>query len=95
MKFEDWESFYSRIINDFRQEGFDRSEDREAEGKLMSLLDCRSSKDRLRDLFGGEKVVVVGNNPGLEKEFNQDFEGIVAAADAASLRLANLVIILS
>ena len=90
MKFEEWESFYSRIINDFRQEGFDRSEDREAEGKLMSLLNCRSSKDRLRDLFGGEKVMVIGNGPGLEKDFKQDFEGIIAAADAASHRLANL-----
>ena len=83
MKFEDWESFYSRIVNDFRQEGSDRSEDREAEGRLMSLLNCRSSKDRLRDLFEGEKVVVVGNGPGLQREIDPDFEGIVTAADVA------------
>jgi Uncharacterized Rossmann fold enzyme len=90
VEFEDWKPFYDRIINDFRQEGFDQTEDREAERKLMSLLNCRSSEDRLRDLFGGKKVMVVGNGPNLEKDLNQDFEGVIAAADAASHRLANL-----
>jgi uncharacterized Rossmann fold enzyme len=90
VKFEDWESFYSKIINDFRQEGFDRSKDRESEKRLMSLLNCRSSKDRLRDLFGGEKVVVVRSGTGLERDFNQDFERVIATADAAPHRLANL-----
>ncbi|MBQ4596879.1 MAG: DUF115 domain-containing protein [Methanocorpusculum sp.] len=82
MKFEEWESYYQRILDYF---GFGREEDEEAARILSSLL-SRDDFALLSGMLCNAEVIVAGNAPSLPADIkNTDFSGkIVIAADAAA-----------
>jgi uncharacterized Rossmann fold enzyme len=79
MKFEDWEPYYTKILDYFC---FERTDDEEAARILADLAD-RDDIDLLRSLCHGKTVTVCGNAPGLSGELDW-IEGVVFAADAAA-----------
>ena len=85
MKPEEWEPYYTRILDYF---GFSREDDERAAQILSSLLPCDNIED-LRNLITGAKVIVAGNAPCLKKDIQEtDFSGCcIIAADAAARTL--------
>ncbi|TAJ43456.1 6-hydroxymethylpterin diphosphokinase MptE-like protein [Methanofollis fontis] len=79
MRFEDWEPFYTEILDYF---SFDRAGDEEAARILDTLLD-RDDCAALAALCAGRTVTVCGNAPTLPAEIGR-IEGTVFAADAAA-----------
>lgn len=88
MRFEEWEPHYQEILDYF---GFDRSADEEA-AKVLSEILQSDDIGLLKDRIFGKVVTVAGNAPSLSSELNR-IEGVVIAADAASLVLYNKGII--
>ena len=84
MRFEEWEPHYREILDYF---GFDRASDEEAAELLAEILP-RDDIRTLKDLISGKVVTVAGNAPTLKSELDR-IEGVVIAADAASLTLFN------
>ena len=82
MRFEEWEPHYREILEYF---GFDRSADEEA-AKVLSEILTSDDIGLLKDRICGKVVTVAGNAPTLSSELNR-IEGVVIAADAASLLL--------
>ncbi len=79
MNYEEWEPYYTRILESF---GFDRTKDEEAARLLAELLP-RDDLPLLASLCRGNVVTVCGNAPCLKDELGR-IEGAVFAADAAS-----------
>lgn len=84
MDFEEWEPYYTRILESF---GFEREKDEEAALLLASFL-TRDDLPLLESLCRGKVVTVCGNAPCLKDEL-RCIEGVVCAADAASYVLRN------
>ncbi len=82
MKFEDWEPFYTRILDFF---GFSREEDERA-ARLLAGISPRDDLPLLRSVCENRHVTVCGNAPCLEDELDR-IEGVVFAADGAAARL--------
>lgn len=83
MKFEDWESFYESILDEF---GYEREDDRCSAQILDRHLEA-SAVDKL-DVMRDEFVAVVGDAPSLEPSQVPE-DAFVVSADAASERLAD------
>jgi len=83
VKFEDWEPYYTKILEYF---GFLRSED-EAAAELLADLATRDDLELLTYLCRGRPVTVCGNAPGLSRELDR-ITGVVFAADGAAAVLA-------
>lgn len=81
MKAEEWEPYYSEILDFF---GFSREDDERAAQILAELLP-RDDIAILRDAVQGRDCIVCGNAPSLAAEIRTtDFSGrIIIAADAA------------
>jgi len=79
MDFEEWEPYYTQILESF---GFEREKDEEAALLLAALL-TRDDLPLLESLCRGNVVTVCGNAPCLEDELGC-IGGVVFAADAAS-----------
>jgi 2-amino-4-hydroxy-6-hydroxymethyldihydropteridine diphosphokinase len=84
MKFEKWEPYYEEILAYF---AFNRKSDEESAILLQQLL-VHDDIDLLRGCCLGKRVTVCGNAPDLVREIDQ-IEGIIFAADAAALVLAD------
>lgn len=84
MRFEDWEPYYTEILDYF---GFDRAVDEDARAVLAELLP-RDDIDTLQTLISGKTTTICGNAPCLASELDR-IEGVVIAADAAALVLHN------
>ncbi|HJJ31850.1 MAG TPA: DUF115 domain-containing protein [Methanocorpusculum sp.] len=85
MKPEEWEPYYTRILDYF---GFSREDDEKAAQILSSLLP-RDNIEDLKKLLDGANVIVAGNAPCLKKDIKEtDFSGCcIIAADAAARTL--------
>ncbi len=79
MDFDEWEPYYTSILESF---GFEREKDEEAALLLAALLP-RDDLPLLESLCRGEVVTVCGNAPCLKHELGC-IEGRIFAADAAS-----------
>lgn len=81
MKAEEWEPYYSEILDFF---GFSREDDERAAQILAELLP-RDDIAILRDAVQGRDCIVCGNAPSLAAEIRTtDFSGrVIIAADAA------------
>lgn len=81
MKSEEWEPYYSEILDFF---GFSREDDERAAQILAELLP-RDDIAILRDAVQGRDCIVCGNAPSLAAEIRTtDFSGrVIIAADAA------------
>ncbi|NYT16709.1 MAG: DUF115 domain-containing protein [Methanomicrobiales archaeon] len=79
MDFEEWEPYYTQILESF---GFEREKDEEAALLLAALL-THDDLPLLESLCRGTVVTVCGNAPCLKDEL-RCIEGMVFAADAAS-----------
>ena len=86
MKPEEWERYYTRILDYF---GFSREDD-EKSAKILSSLLPRNSINELRKRLNGANVIVAGNAPCLKKDMREtDFSGCcIIAADAAARTLS-------
>lgn len=82
MKAEEWEPYYSEILDFF---GFSREDDERAAQILAELLP-RDDIAKLRDAVWGRDCIVCGNAPSLAAEIRStDFSGkVIIAADAAA-----------
>lgn len=82
MKAEEWEPYYSEILDFF---GFSREDDERAAQVLAELLP-RDDIAMLRDAVWGRDCIVCGNAPSLAAEIRStDFSGkVIIAADAAA-----------
>ena len=82
MKAEEWEPYYSEILDFF---GFSREDDERAAQILAELLP-RDDIAILRDAVQGRDCIVCGNAPSLAAEIRTtDFSGrVIIAADAAA-----------
>ncbi|HJK77516.1 MAG TPA: DUF115 domain-containing protein [Methanocorpusculum sp.] len=82
MKAEEWEPYYSEILDFF---GFSREDDERAAQILAELLP-RDNIAMLRDAVWGRDCIVCGNAPSLAAEIRStDFSGkVIIAADAAA-----------
>lgn len=82
MKAEEWEPYYSEILDFF---GFSREDDERAAQILAELLP-RDDIAKLRDAVWGRDCIVCGNAPSLAAEIcSTDFSGkVIIAADAAA-----------
>ena len=82
MKAEEWEPYYSEILDFF---GFSREDDERAAHVLAELLP-RDDITMLREVIAGHDCVVCGNAPSLADEIRKtDFSGkVIIAADAAA-----------
>ncbi|HJK08769.1 MAG TPA: hypothetical protein O0X54_04470, partial [Methanocorpusculum sp.] len=82
MKAEEWEPYYSEILDFF---GFSREDDERAAHVLAELLP-RDDITMLREVIAGHDCVVCGNAPSLTDEIRKtDFSGkVIIAADAAA-----------
>lgn len=82
MKAEEWEPYYSEILDFF---GFSREDDERAAQILADLLP-RDDLDLLQSRIRGQDCIVCGNAPLLSEEIRRtDFSGsVIVAADAAA-----------
>ncbi|MCZ9313606.1 MAG: DUF115 domain-containing protein [Methanocorpusculum sp.] len=82
MKAEEWEPYYSEILDFF---GFSREDDERAAQVLAELLP-RDDIEILRSTIQGRDCIVCGNAPALATDIlTTDFSGkVVIAADAAA-----------
>ncbi|HJK39998.1 MAG TPA: DUF115 domain-containing protein, partial [Methanocorpusculum sp.] len=82
MKAEEWEPYYSEILDFF---GFSREDDEHAAHVLAELLP-RDDIAVLRETISGQDCIVCGNAPSLADEIRKtDFSGkVIIAADAAA-----------
>ncbi len=93
MKFEEWESIYQEILDEF---GFDRRKDEEAANLLSKLIGNRSINVLvLSDLIYRRCVTICGNAPLLDEEIKDtDLSGrvVIAADGATSVLLKNCIV---
>ncbi|HJJ89185.1 MAG TPA: DUF115 domain-containing protein [Methanocorpusculum sp.] len=82
MKFEEWELYYTQILNFF---GFSREED-ELAARILAKLLPHDDFDRLRDTVQGRNCIVCGNAPSLLEDIcTTNFsDKVIIAADAAA-----------
>ncbi|MDV0443830.1 6-hydroxymethylpterin diphosphokinase MptE-like protein [Methanorbis rubei] len=82
MKTEEWEPYYSEILDFF---GFSRDDDERAAEILAEILP-RDDIDLLKQTIAGNSCIVCGNAPSLAKDIAKtDFSGkVIIAADAAA-----------
>ncbi len=80
MRFEEWEPFYLRILDDF---GFSKEADIESARQLNEILPENPPLDRLKGLLFGKTVNVFGAGTSLEKLSSLP-GGISIAADGAT-----------
>ena len=82
MKTEEWEPYYSEILDFF---GFSREDDERAARILAELL-VRDDISLLKKTITGKACIVCGNAPALPEEIKKtDFSGkVIIAADAAA-----------
>jgi len=82
MKAEEWEPYYSEILDFF---GFSREDDEHAAQVLAELLP-RDDIETLRSTIEGRDCIVCGNAPSLAADIHTtDFSGrVIIAADAAA-----------
>ena len=92
MKAEEWEPYYSEILDFF---GFSREDDEHAAHVLAELLP-RDDIAALRETISGHDCIVCGNAPSLADEIRKtDFSGkVIIAADAAARVLFHAILVL-
>jgi len=84
MQFATWEPIYQSILQDF---GFSRGRDEEAAEHLAGILrEHGSMLQAAESIVIGQRVVVCGNAPNLDKELNelQERDAVFLAADGAT-----------
>ncbi|OGS49944.1 MAG: hypothetical protein A3K65_04445, partial [Euryarchaeota archaeon RBG_16_68_12] len=87
MDFDEWETYYERILEDF---GFSRAEDERAARILDETLGGeRVSPQAIASVLSGRAVTVAGNAPGLAGELRRLTEVVVAADEATSVLMAH------
>ena len=79
MRFEEWEPYYTRILDDFH---FSRGEDERA-ARILQELAPRDDLALLTEQCAGRHVTVCGRAPGLKEEL-AGIQGVVFAADGAA-----------
>jgi 2-amino-4-hydroxy-6-hydroxymethyldihydropteridine diphosphokinase len=84
VKFEEWEPYYTKILDYFN---FERGQD-EAAAELLASLITRDDLELLKYLCRGRPVTVCGNAPNLSRELDR-ISGVVFAADGAAGVLAS------
>jgi uncharacterized Rossmann fold enzyme len=104
MRYSDWEPLYEEILSDF---GFDRAKDDEAARLASEIMTSKIPSDEnavrreVEALIRGERVLICGNAPCLERElkeketefspYDRDFR-VIAADGATTVLLRNAII---
>jgi len=87
MDFDEWETYYERILEDFR---FSRQEDERAAEVLDGILGgTRVPLEELAVVLANKAVSVAGNAPGLADELGRLTKVVVAADEATSVLMAH------
>lgn len=79
MRFEEWEPYYTRILDDFH---FSREEDERA-ARILQELAPRDDLPLLKERCASRHVTVCGRAPTLGEELSE-IRGVVFAADGAA-----------
>jgi uncharacterized Rossmann fold enzyme len=89
MDFEEWEGYYSEILDDF---GFSKDEDERSALLLSELLENKdlASINELKYLIEGKDILVVGGGRNLEDQLKAGIsQEIIIAADGTTSALLN------